>query len=286
MSSKRSDGRIIQGLDPIFKLIPYIMPTRAESQVMCKKELDAQIFNDYIKQKHEQGYDLSYMSVLIAIFVKIMAKRPHLNRFIKNGRIYAHNAIVVSFVVKKALTDEADEMLLKLEFDGTENIFEINKRIEEEIKNVKKGTDDNATDEFASKFLKLPNPIIKFCIGFLLKLDEWNKMPKSVIAASPFHASLFITNVKSIRLAYIYHHLYNVGTAGIFMALGKTSEKAVSKNGNMSSKSMFTLGLTIDERMCDGLYLSKSLQLLEKFCADLSQLEVKYTPEEVVKDID
>ena len=285
MSSKRSDGRLIKGLDPIFKLIPYLMPTRAESQVMCKKEVDAQIFDDYIKEKHAQGYDLSYMSVLIAIFVKIMAKRPHLNRFIKNGRIYAHNEIVISFVVKKALTDEADEMLLKLKFDGTENIFEINKRIEEEIKNIKKGEGDNATDELASKFLNLPNPIIKFCVKFLLKLDEWNKMPESVIKASPFHASLFITNVKSIKLAYIYHHLYNVGTAGIFMALGKTSEKASSNKGVIEPKNMFTLGLTIDERMCDGLYLAKSLQLFEKFCSDLSVLEQNYTQEEIVKDL-
>ena len=134
MFSKRTDGRLIKGLDPIFRMIPYIMKTRAESQVMTKQEFKCEVFDSYIKEKRGEGYDLSYMSILIAAYLRLLTQRPQLNRFIVNGRIYARYGYDVVFVVKKSLTDDSDEMLLKLHFDGTENVFEVNEKIVNEVK--------------------------------------------------------------------------------------------------------------------------------------------------------
>jgi len=43
-------------------------------------------------------------------------------------------------------------------------------------------------------------------------LDKINLLPKSIIDLSPFHSSIFVTNVGSIGLDTIYHHIYNFGT--------------------------------------------------------------------------
>ncbi|MBO4360786.1 MAG: 2-oxoglutarate dehydrogenase [Eubacteriaceae bacterium] len=287
MFSKRTDGRQIKGLDPIFRMIPYIMKTRAESQVMVKQDFRCEVFDGYIKSKRAEGHDLSYMSILIAAYVRLLTQRPQLNRFVVNGRIYARYGYEVVFVVKKSLTDDSDEMLLKLHFDGTENIFEINDMITNEVKLIRNGQADNLTDKLAKLFMKQPNPLIKGDVRFVMKLDDWNMMPRSVIEASPFHCSMFLTNVKSIKLNYIYHHLYNFGTASVFLSLGKSNDRvSLNRQSEPESEKVFTLGCVLDERICDGLYLSRSLMLLEKYMNDPSLLEENLTEEQIVRDID
>ncbi len=286
MFSKRSDGRRIKSLDPIFCMVPYIMRTRAESQVMSKKEFACEPLDAYIKEKKAEGHELSYMSILISAYVRMLTQRPHLNRFVVNGRIYARNNFVVVFVVKKALTDDAEEILLKITLDGTENIFEINDKILNEIKLIKTGEADNLTDKLAKLFMKLPNGMIKSNVHFVMKLDDWNIMPKSIIEASPFHTSMFLTNVKSIKLGYIYHHLYNFGTASVFLSLGKNEERPLAHRGEINVEKLFTIGVTVDERICDGLYLSLSLRMLEKLLANPSVLEKNLSKDEIVQDID
>lgn len=285
MFSKRSDGHRIKGLDPIFSIIPYIMKTRAESQVMSKKEFRCDVLDEYIKNQKLQGHELSYMSILISAYVRMLAQRPQMNRFIVNGRIYARNEFVVVFVVKKSLKEDSEEMLLKIKFDGTENLFEINERIINEIKLIKTGQADNLTDKLAKMFMKLPNPIIKTCVRFVMKLDELNIMPKAIIEASPFHTSMFLTNVKSIKLNYIYHHLYNFGTASVFLSLGQNNETAVAHKGEIDPVKLSTVGIVVDERICDGLYLSMSLRMLDKYMNNPELLEKNLKKEEIIRDI-
>lgn len=284
MFSKRPDGKRVKGLDPVFSMIPFIMRTRAESQVMCKQEFRCEIFDSYIKEKRAEGHDLSYMSILIAAYVRMLTQRPYLNRFVINGRIYARNGYDVVFVVKKSLKDDADEMLLKLRFDGTEDIFEIAEMIEREVKLIHTGQSENLTDRLAKLFMKQPRGLIKGDVRLVMKLDDWNLMPKKVIDASPFHCSMFLTNVKSIKLNYIYHHLYNFGTASVFISIGKSEETVLVNRSVMEPSKIFTLGFTVDERICDGLYLSRSLMLLEKYMNDPSLLEKKLSPEDIVHD--
>lgn len=286
MFSKRSDGHRIKGLDPIFSIIPYIMKTRAESQVMSKKEFRCDVLDEYIKNQKLQGHELSYMSILISAYVRMLAQRPQMNRFIVNGRIYARNEFVVVFVVKKSLKEDSEEMLLKIKFDGTENLYEINERIINEIKLIKTGQADNLTDKLAKMFMKLPNPIIKTCVRFVMKLDELNIMPKAIIEASPFHTSMFLTNVKSIKLNYIYHHLYNFGTASVFLSLGQNNETAVAHKGEIDPVKLSTVGIVVDERICDGLYLSMSLRMLDKYMNNPELLEKNLKKEEIIRDID
>ena len=205
MFSKRSDGRLIKGLDPFFKLIPQIIYRRSESQIFYKQDLTTDIFDAYIKEKRAEGYELSYMTIIITALVRLLALRPSLNRFAINGRLYAHNNIEISLAVKKELSDEAEETTIKVIFDGTESIYDVNEKINETIQLNKMATTSNSTDKLARWFMSLPNFLIRFFVVTLMRFDLWNMMPKSILEASPFHASAWITNIKSIKLNYLYH---------------------------------------------------------------------------------
>ena len=87
---------------------------------------------------------------------------------------------------------------------------------------------DNETDKLAEKVMSMPGFVKNVLVRIIKAADSCNMLPKSVIDASPFHTTMFFTYLKSIDTQYIYHHLYDFGTTGLFAALGKTVKLAIS----------------------------------------------------------
>ncbi len=285
MFGKRSDGKKIKGLSPVNRIIPHIMSARHDSQNLFKYELQCESLDEFITKEKEKEISINYMHIIIAGIVRLFALRPQLNRFVMNGRIFKRNNIMVSFVVKKALRDDVEETTVKLEFTGKESIYQIKEKIDNEIKANSNVNAVNETDKTAKFLTNVPNFLIKIGVGLLKWLDKHGMMPKKVIAASPFHTSIFITNLKSIKTDYIYHHIYDFGTTGIFISMGKEKMQAVvDKEGNIVSRKVMTLGVVTDERFCDGLYFGNSLRLLKRIYENPNVLKEEL--EHVVEDID
>lgn len=133
MFGYRSDGKKIKDLPPIFKIMPCVMPERVDSQVYFKQDIALKSLDEYIDRKAEEGIKISYMNIVYAAIVKIIGERPNLNRFAMNGSLYQRNKVYVSLVIKKSLTDDGTETPIKLDFDGSENIFEIKNKLDEAI---------------------------------------------------------------------------------------------------------------------------------------------------------
>ena len=283
MFSRRSDGVLCKGADPILKMTAHIMPKRYDAQVQFRLETRCEPMDEYIKNMREQGIKLTYMHLVMAALVRMYAEKPQLNRFIMNGRVYQRDAIYISFAVKKQLTEDAGETTVKLKFTGEENIFEIKKKIDEEIL-ANKGTDkENDTDDMAKILTKIPNGILKFAVNLLKFMDRHNCMPKKIIEVSPFHTSCFLTNMKSISTDYVYHHIYDFGTTGLFVGLGKEHITPVvnEKTGEIEKGKVIKIGTVIDERICDGFYYAKSIKLIKKYLLNPELLEQNYViPEE------
>ena len=275
MFNKRPDGRAIQNLEPMQMIMPYIMKTRTDSMNMYEDTFVCEPMDAYIKAKAEEGISLSYMHIIIAAVVRLIAIRPQLNRFCMNGKIYARPKIWVSFVVHPTLRDESVGTTIKLCFEGTETILEIadaiNKAIEKETIN-RKG--ENDTDKLMRTLMKkIPGPLIKLVVNTLLWMDKHNILPKAIIELSPFHTSFFITNLKSLGINHIYHHTYEFGTTGLFFAMGKEKVVPVIKGNEVVAQKEMGFGLVSDERFCDGLYFALSLRKLRRFMQNPASLE-------------
>jgi len=285
---KRRDGRLLKTISPFQKIIPYIMTRRSDAQIFARQLVVTDKIDAYLKEKREQQSDnaipLSYLHLFIAIYVRVIAERPRLNRFVVNNQIYARNGIHISMAVKRSLQDEAEETTVKFAFKGNENIFDVAEIINRGIAESQKAEDSYAVDKLAGMIMAMPLFVKKILIGFLKSLDQFNLLPKSIIEVSPFHTSLFFTYLKSIKLDYIYHHLYDFGTTSIFVALGKVKKMPVVENDKVVIKNCCEIGYTIDERICDGLYLANSLKLVRKYLENPSLLETRL--EEVPEDVE
>ncbi len=286
MPKKRPDGRLVKTIPPIQKIMPYIMKTRTDSMNTYDDTFDCAAMDSYIKEKEAEGIKMTYMHILIAGVVRMIALRPQLNRFVMNGRVYTRDKIYVSFVVHPKLCDGDAETTIKLEFEGTETILEIaetiNRRVKEET-TAREG--ENGTDKLARVLTNIPGPVIRFAVNTLMWMDRHNLLPKAIIDLSPFHTSFFITNLKSLGINYIFHHVYEFGTTGLFFAIGKEQNHvALDKDGNICNEKRMGWGLVTDERFCDGLYFALSLRQLRKFMKNPKILE---TPLEAkVEDVE
>ena len=270
MFGKRADGVRVKKLDAIFKLIPYIMKTRTDSQVFFEDRVYLDKVNEYIKKKKEEGVRITHMEIIIAAIGRILYERPGLNRFIMNRQIYQRNETVISLAIKKQMMDEAMETTVKFKIKPEDTIFTISDQIKQVVEENKKVTTKNITDKLADFILSFPNFLIKGVVAIIMWMDRHNLLPKSVIDASPFHTSAFLTNLGSLGIDAVYHHIYDFGTTSIFFAMGgKKYEKDI--DGNVQS--YINLKVVADERICDGLYYAKSFLLLKRYLQKPELLE-------------
>jgi hypothetical protein len=271
---KRSDGVLLKSLDPFVKIIPYIMERRSDAQNFSKHVVCVDAIDRYIQEKKKQGIRLSYLHLFIAAYVRVIDERPQLNRFVMNSRLYQRNKICISMAVKRSLrTDDDEETTVKFEFTGKENIFEVIEIIDRMIAEAVAADSDTDTDKLAALIMSMPGIVTKLLVKTIKLMDRWNMLPASVIDASPFHTTVFFTYLKSINANYIYHHLYDFGTTGLFVALGKPRKMPMVQNDQVVVKKCCEIGYTMDERICDGLYFARSFRLLEKYLENPYLLE-------------
>lgn len=269
---KRCDGVRVKDQEPIMKIIPYIMYDRNDALNYNYQEVDCTVLDEYI-QNYTAG-ELTYMHILIATFIRTMHKFPELNRFIVNGKMYQRERVTMSFNVHRSLRGETCETVLKIGFTGTETITQVAKALDAAIAENTTVGDCNDTDDLAKIIMAIPSCLHKSAVRFLMWLDRYNMLPKSVIDASPFHTSFYITNLKSLGIGTVLHHIYNFGTCSQFVSMGKERYiPVVDGKEHVTIKKMLQLGLTTDERICDGLYFARAVRYMKKLLSHPEMLE-------------
>ncbi len=243
----RADGKRVRDLPAIQAAIPYIMPRRYDAQNYITQYADMEPLRRYIQKKRKDGLRLSYMTLILAAYFKTAQQHPRINRFIMNSKVYQRNHFCVSFVILKKRADGTpDETTLKIFFEEGDDVLSIHRKIEAAVEKNRVATHNNNTDKFANFMLSLP-VLPKLVVGFAKLLDRYGLLPRFIIDLSPFHTSLFITNLASINTRAIYHHCYEFGTTGVFVALGKPEGDPTG-----GGRKVLPLKVVMDERICTG----------------------------------
>lgn len=278
MFGYRTDGKKLKNVGPFFKIIPHIMTSRSDSQVFYFEDIALDALDDYISKKDTEGIKISYMHIIYAALIRIIAEKPRLNRFVMNGRVYARNDIAISLAIKKAMAETIEETTIKIHYSGSENIFEIKDKLDNVIFENKELEKKNSTDKLAKTLSYVPNFLMKFFISTLKYLDKYGMMPKALIEVSPFHTSAFLTNVGSLGIDAIYHHIYDFGTTGLFLAMGKKKKSFIFEDDVLKQEKTISIGWVADERICDGFYYANSIKAFNRYMRKPELLEKNITP--------
>ncbi len=269
----RYDGWRVKNVDAVFSVIPYFLRTRMDAQNFFEEKIDIDHIETFIKDHKDDIPDLSIMHIVMASMVRLISQRPHLNRYVIWNKIFARNHINFSIAVKRSLSDEGEETLIKPYFLPTDTLQDIVRKTTKEQENNQQVGQQNSSDMISKILGFLPEFLLRFVVFSLLHLDKVGMMPKFINKASPWHSSIFLTNIGSIGVESIYHHLYEFGTCSLFCAMGKKSRRhTIDKNGDMKSHKSIQLKFVLDERICDGFYYASSMRLLNKILTDPSVL--------------
>ena len=245
----RADGKRAREESLIANAIPYIMPKRYDAQNFITEYADMEILRKYIHEKRKEGIRISYMTLILAAYFKAYQKNPKINRFIMNKRIYERNHFCVSFMIlKKRANGLSDEACIKVFFEDGDDVLSINRKIDEVVASNQVAAVNNSTDKFAKFMLSLPL-LPTLVVNLARLLDRYGLLPRKIIDLSPFHTSLFITNLASINTNAIFHHCYEFGTTGVFISMGKPVANYI--NGEYRKK-LIPLACVLDERICTG----------------------------------
>ena len=274
----RADGKRVRKADPMYTVVPHIMDKRNDAMNMITVDVPVQPIQDYINNKRKEGVRLNHMSVLMAAYLRTVYEYPLLNNFIVNKKIYKHKEFKVAMVVLKNLVTQ-EETMSKVAFELDDDIFEVNRKMTEYVETNKKASTENNTDKMIKFLLSIPGLLLVGVKLFKL-LDRYGLLPKFITDLSPFHASVTLTNLASIRTNHIYHHIYNFGTTSVFIAMGKNREVAKKKNGEIVFEKCMPLGVVMDERICSGIYFAAAFRKFSNYLENPALLEKKPEREE------
>ena len=272
----RKDGIWLRDLDPLHGFMPYIYPNRTDNEAFLQEQIDITALNEYLAKKTESDPDFkyTYLHAIVAALVRTITLRPRMNRFISGDRIYQRRKLTMAFMVKRRFSDDSSESMFYREFGAADNIDSIHEIIKERVTAFKQtDAEDNSTD-MMGVLLKLPHFIMRLLAKLLFFLDRRGKVPDFLIKEDPNQATVFITNLGSIGLHAGYHHLSNWGTTSIFVVIGeKHKVPFYNDDGSFELREVIDLGITLDERIADGYYYSRTMKLLKHLLLNPELLE-------------
>lgn len=280
----RRDGRRVRTLPAMSYVMPYIMKVRADSQNHFEDVVDITNIEHYLDKKHREGYtDMTILHVLIAAYLRVVADRPGLNRFISGQKIFARKNIECVMTIKKELSLDSPDTCIKVELDPRDSIYNVYKKFQKTAMAAINETTD--FDNTAKALIKLPGLVLRGAVGFLRFLDYIGLLPKALLKVSPFHGSMIITSMGSLGIPAIYHHLYDFGNLPIFISYGSIfSADAIKRDGTRERHHFVTLKVVTDERICDGYYYASSFKRLKRYLQHPEVLDE--TLESVTEDLD
>ena len=281
----RKDGRLLRSLNAFSKFIPYIMPQRVDRLVGYEESFEISEVDRRLRQLRVNGYKgIGLLHFLIACHIRVISMLPGVNRFIAGRRVYAHNDISIVMTVKHSLSVDATETTIKVHFQPTDTIFDVYRKMNEKIEEIKTAEEDNNTEEVAGFFAKFPRFLLRFALAIVRVMDYFGWLPESIVEASPFHGSMIITDLGSLRIGPVYHHIYNFGTLPVFIAFGSKYRKyEISKKRELVENKYIDTKMVIDEGIVDGHYYAQLLQAYRYMFQHPEILE--NPPTKVVEDI-
>ena len=276
----RADGRRTKNILPLYEVATHFMSKRSDAQNMLTIDIPLEPIKNYLNTKKKEGVKISHLGLFISAYVRTLSEYPEINRFVVNRKIYSRNEIAVGMVVLKS-GNSSDETMSKIYFDVDDTVFDVERKIQEYIEENRSAGDTNSTDSILKVLLKIPF-LCGFVIKFLKILDRYGLLPKSVLDMSPFHETLLISNLASIRANHIYHHAYDFGTTSVTMTMGNMRYVPTVKNGEQVFERTIPVGIVMDERVATGVYFSKVFRRFRELLKNPQLLEEK--PENVLLD--
>jgi len=273
----RCDAVWLKDIPSMNRIMPCIMPNRADNEAHISFDLDYRPLEAYLEKKNQGSTEdkFTFFHVISCAVGKAFVLRPRMNRFVCNRRLYQRNDVSIAFTVKKRFSDKAEEALANFKFDPKDTMDSYHEKIMHVIHDTKREDMADTSTGAMDIVSKLPQWAINTIASIVLWLDKRGWAPQSLIGSDPNHAAIFLANLGSIGLECGYHHLVNWGTNSCFIVIGKKYLKMeYLEDGTPDLHEVIPIGITLDERIADGYYYSGTVALVKELLRNPELLDM------------
>ncbi|MBR3345687.1 MAG: 2-oxo acid dehydrogenase subunit E2 [Solobacterium sp.] len=248
-----------------------LMPNRTDRECYLNETIDITDLLKYLDDVNatHPDYKITLFHCFVMALTKMFRERPYMNRFIQGGAIYERYEISCAFVAKRRFADHAEEALMFMVPKETDTLDDIAKKIIGDVRETRKS--EHATggvDELLDKFAAMPKLLMMFLVWIIRCMDFWGVNPKFITDGDPNYASIFLSNLGSIKCPAVYHHLNNYGTNSCMITIGTIhKEELIMPDNTKAIRDVVQIGATIDESIADGFYFARSLKLVKHLFA-------------------
>jgi hypothetical protein len=267
MFGRRRDGTLAR-VAPYRRMMPFLMRGKNESVVLFEQLLDMSRAQPWLEAWNARtGQRATAFHLVLHALGRVLHERPHLNRFVAGRRIYDRRGVFMTFAAKKAMHDDAPLATVKRAFPAGESFAEMVGALTTDIR-VARSDAISKVDKELGFFLRFPGFLLAASVGLLRWLDSHGLAPFALIGDDPMYTSAFVANLGSLKIDAAYHHLYEHGNCPLFVTIGQVGHVPVALDGQLVDRPRITLRYTFDERVEDGHYCARSLQLLAQRIED------------------
>ena len=242
-----------------------IKPGRSVSDVYINQKMDVTNLMKYLDKNKKKGNHYTFFHAVVTAVGKVYYNRPFLNRFVQNRHLFEHNDVKISFVAKVAFDDKAEEMMIIIKVDPEDTIETISKKITEKVEAIRKN--DKIEKKGANNIIDvlghLPNIIRVPIVGMLKWMDKKGILPASIEEDNLYYSSIILSNLGSIHCGAIFHNITDFGCASALATMGEIKDEEVIIKGKKEVRKLCEFGINLDERIADGYYFAKSVNMLQ-----------------------
>ena len=263
----RRDARWVREAPALLKIMPHLMPNRTDCEVYLNDTIDATELVKFLEKKNAEHpeYKTTLFHAFVVCVARMLKERPKMNYFVQGRRLYERDDIFLSFIVKRRFSDHAEESLMTVIPKDEDTLDTVSRKIYGDVRETRKS--EHATDGidvWLERFASLPRIVLMIVVRIVRWLDFWGLTPKELTKGDTNYASVLLSNLGSIKGPAVYHHLNNYGTNSIVVTIGTLHKQEMTMpDGTKEIRDVFDIGATLDERIADGFYFVRSLNLVK-----------------------
>lgn len=280
----RRDGRRLRTISPIFQLSPFTV--RVPSDAMCSfsDSTDAAAVESWLRSRRLEGTEnMSLLHVVIAAYVRTIAMRPALNRFVAGRFIYARDSIDVVLSSGGSGAADANDMSVTVRLQPSDTVYDVYRKINARVDNLKADQSADRLERIASTLVKTPRFVLRFLMWVLRWLDYHGLLGQSLTEKSPYHGSVFISDEGSFHLPPVHRSLNSIGSLPVALSVGRVrSVTEPDKAGQLQDRKYVDYAVSYDSRIADSAYIGTAFRYFRYFLMNPDALETP--PERVVED--
>ena len=267
----RKDAWLLRNQDGLHILMPFMYPKKCDNEAFIREQIDLTAINKYLEKKNSSNqhpeFPYKVFHVIVAAFAKTVYHRPKMNQFVRGQRLWERKEFSEAFMVKRQFTDSAKEGIAFLTFPQQGEhyipIEFVHEKLFKIIYPLKQGKGDSISNTI-DILTKFPHWVVRLFMAFISWLDFHGRVPASLMKGDPSYSTVFLSNLGSIKLNAGYHHLSERGSNSIFVTVGEYHPAPFyDEKGNVEMRQVLDIGITLDERIADGYYYSKTIKLLK-----------------------